>query len=346
MSSSRSQRDKENASNRSAERFIPIFSGVVAAFAAALAPLVSNIKLDYVLFGLAVSAYVGLGSYVWILVRRTRFVDFRIALTGEPRVGKTVFANLLFDLLMGNDHGQLRFTADAKSAISVYQVVRGIDNDQWPPVTSSKSVQHLDGTLEVRRMQVDLEIGDSAGKHWLDLEPSPEYLIGESDYLRWLLSAQALVHVLPVERLLDPGETLKREITQLLLAKRLMDSTQNSRVSILIVISKLDLIDEWTADTDLMRVFSAATASELSTTRQLEESKGVALHEVFSSVEKELQNSFTDISFVYSSTRGLSRPLGHIRSGDVAAWILRHATPDRGSSSSNICTQIVRRVFR
>ena len=108
-------------------------------------------------------------SVLWVAraMLRTRYYDFRIALTGQPGAGKTVFANLLYDRLMNGGDPDYRFTAESRSAIATYQAIRGISQDEWPPSTARGSVLQRDGLLRHRRAVVDLEIGDSAGQRWL-----------------------------------------------------------------------------------------------------------------------------------------------------------------------------------
>jgi Double-GTPase 2 len=285
-------------------------------------------------FGLLAALYIAGVALVMRNILRTRYFRFRMALTGQPAAGKTVFANLLYDQLMNSDHTGYEFTAESKSAIATYQAIRGIAQDEWPPTTTRGTVLQRDGVLRGRRSIIDLEIGDSAGEHWLHLATASTG--DESDYLQWVLSAQALVHVIPANRIFAEGfeAGLRVDIEDLRLAVQLMRNVSHGRhapASILVVFSKVDLIKGWDETDDLLRIFRARDAGSLSTTTQLATSSGVNLGELLLSLERELNAEFRSVEFTYSSTRALQRALGRPRQSDVPDWIARNATFPRAA---------------
>lgn len=187
-----------------------------------------------------------------LMLRATRFAKLRVALTGGPGVGKTVLANLLFDRLMTLTDRSVSFTADSATAISVYQTIRGIDEDEWPANTLDTVVNKYLGKLRFRNppreLVVDLEIGDSAGEHWINLAksargPRPAQT---SSYLEYVISAHAVIHVIASDSLLAPDLTgqLRHDMQDLLVASQLMKATRGSReeFGMLLVVSKADLL--------------------------------------------------------------------------------------------------------
>jgi GTPase SAR1 family protein len=287
--------------------------------------------------GALVAIYVAGMVLVARRLLRTRYYDFRIALTGQPSVGKTVFANLLYDQLMNGNDPDYEFTAESKSAIATHQAIRGITQDEWPPSTARGSVLQRDGVLRHRRVRVDLEIGDSAGQHWLDLSTT-DGDSREADYLQWVLSAHALVHVIPADGIGAEGfvSVLQSDLEDLRLAAQLMRSVARGRympVPILIVISKLDLALVDLVQSDLMRIFSSAEAPTLESTRRLAAVYETDVPELLMALSHELLGDFRSVLFTYASTATVTqlRKIGAPRRPDIAAWVVGGASSHTSS---------------
>lgn len=197
------------------------------------------------ILGIAFLALLYLGGTLLLIrrLRRVRNYKFRLAITGRPSAGKTVFSVLVFDALMNERVPGLEFTASSRSVISVYQAIRNIPANIWPKSTSKGSVSAYEGTIEARRLRVDLEIGDTAGEYWLEL---PDEADRDAGYLEYVLSSHATAHVIPLDGCIaaDGVDHLAREIEDLRLVSRL--KRQIDKVGgagpLLIILSKADLV--------------------------------------------------------------------------------------------------------
>jgi hypothetical protein len=295
--------------------------------------------LPTVLIVLLSGTYVVFGFWFLRRLRQVRYLDFRIAVTGRKAAGKTIFTLLLYDYLMNGRDPRFEFTAESRSAISTYQAIRGIAADQWPARTYTGSVRHYDGTLRLdRRLVVDMEIGDSAGEHWLNLVESSG---DEQDYLQWVLSAQAICHILSVEDLLenDIGARLARDVEDLKLAARLMRSVRGHGRSdrplcpLLIVISKMDLIDDDQLPLDeLMKLHPVESVSSSYFAARLAERGNGEFLSLLERKGEELEHLFGTVNFAFSSVRLVQEAgrLGEPPASDLLHWIcasaLREAT--------------------
>lgn len=311
-----------------------LFSIVVASLQ--LLPLVNfSVSVRTVLIALLTGAYLFIVVLLLRHLQRTRYYDFRIALTGPPAAGKTVFSLLLYDLLMNNKLPGVEFTAESRSAIATYQAIRGLSQGVWPMATLVGAVDQYDGSLQYRRrVVVDLEIGDSAGEYWLDLSQ------GSSDtsaYLEYVLSAQAIVHVISVESVVskEGDALLLSEARDLRLAAGLMKSVKGSNEPLsplLIVISKMDLVGDIEHD-DLMRVFKpdALTASPLYWTEGGRYRERVGLLE---RLAQGLDQHYASVHFLFASVQSVTAPgvLGQKPLDDILHWIGESATKFRGGS--------------
>ena len=333
MSSNRDRRHRPSSSDRYTvlAQVVLVLSSLVAVLATLLprfAP--STGALIDLGIGVLVAVYLVSAVFVARRILRTRYYDFRIALTGQPKAGKTVFANLLYDQLMNGNDPDFEFTAESKSAIATYQAIRGIAQNEWPPSTTQGAVLQHDGALRHRRIVVELEIGDSAGQHWLSLSTAANQ---DPDYTQWVLSAQALVHVIPADRLVAEGvdSTLRADVEDLRLAAQLMRSVSKGKyvpVPILIVISKMDKLRALVVEQELMRIFTGTDADELKSTRSLTELGMLDVGDLLQSLTRELVGDFRSVDFTYSSADVLtrSRTLGAPRRPDVAKWIIANAS--------------------
>ncbi|MDT4945191.1 MAG: Double-GTPase 2, partial [Pseudonocardiales bacterium] len=208
-------------------------AGVIALVVSSLA--VFHASTTAILASIGIATFAGLYFVAFFLflqrARRVRRLGARIALTGPRRVGKTVLCNLLYDRLMDTRDDSIEFTADSKSAIATYQAIRGLADDRWPEVSTTGVARQYRGEARFgRRELVEIEIGDTAGEDWIAF--SREDGSNDDDsYLEWVLSAQALMHVISIEAILgaDRGQLLRRDVQDLKLAARLMRNVQSSR---------------------------------------------------------------------------------------------------------------------
>lgn len=312
-----------------------ITAGVVAVATVLVAVLdrtSSKLPLVYVGIGILVALYIVLTVQFVAFFSRTRHYEVRIALTGKSGAGKTVLANILYDQLMNTASASGGFTAESKSAIAVYQTIRGMANNEWPPSTAEGSVIPYRGTLELgRRVRIDLEIGDSAGQHWMDLTNQDTR---SADYLEYVISADALVHVISMEELASGtgSSSLLQDLEELHLAAQLMRSAKKTRGNLsplLIAISKVDLVcDMRTTADDLLRIMTSGEFESSSIARCLRFTSGTDVVNQVPRIVDRLSTDFTPVNLTASSivsTTGATRLLKPVGS-DLVRWIEELAT--------------------
>lgn len=263
-------------------------------------------------------------------LRRVRRLGARIALTGPRRVGKTVLSNLVFDRLMEARSEAIEFTAESKSAIATYQAIRNIASDQWPEVSTTGVVRQYRGEARFgRREVVEIELGDTAGEDWIAFSREDSTPDADS-YLEWVLSAQAIMHVISTESILssDRDHLLRRDVQDLKLAARLMRNVQSSkRIPLLIVISKIDLVDPPSYE-ELFVIFGQTLgASDLA--RQLSVVAGVNVSRLFDALIADLVRDFDRVSVMFSSKESTHIRLPPLPGIQLLEWIESVAVPIR-----------------
>ena len=267
---------------------------------------------------------------------RVQRVDFRIAITGVPQAGKTVFATILYDVLVDSSTSEVNFTPESQSIIAVYQAIRGITADRWPASTRTGSVFRYEGTIRFgRRLEVDLEIGDSAGEYWIDLEePSGK----NGDYLSYVVSSDAITHVIPVDRLLDAErsdiapdarEFLRRDLRDLKFASNLISSAKRGPAQrpLLVVISKMDLLNNITPAYLRDNLLQTIPVSELASYQFFSSfyfPGRSALKSELANFGEEVQQYFSSVDFVFSSVSAITEKRSpRTVEGGVMDWLRR-----------------------
>lgn len=289
---------------------------------------------------LSVVAGLYVATIFWMLqhLRRTRYLDFRLAMTGQPGSGKTVFSLLLYDRLMNNRDADVTFTAESKSAIATYQAIKGIAADEWPRSTSKGAVLQYDGSLRYgARTVIDLEIGDSAGEYWLEL--TRDGAESENAYLQYVVSAHAIAHMLPVDVLdvrgsskrVELSDMLARDLKDLRLAAQLMRSSRASfsKVPILVIISKVDKVVPNVMTEDLLACYPLGDVVNSKVLKQLSRAFDYDLRETLNEFGAQLASDFSPVTFSFSSVlaAGPTSNPGP-RERDPLMWIFQSATRD------------------
>jgi hypothetical protein len=248
----------------------------------------------FVISAVATGALGAVSGYTIQVANRISIGKLRVAITGGPGAGKTVLAVLLFDRLMSpNDRG-ISFTAESASLISVYQTMRGIDEQKWPASTFGGVVNRYQGKIRFGRARksdvVELELGDSAGENWIDLDTKTDgNLLSQSSYLEYVVSANALVHVLGADELFKGGleGLLQRDLQDLQFVGQLMQTGGKppKQVDLLIVLTKTDLVYSKVVQNDevpdsvitnaeydplLSLIYGASSRSEIFTAAEME----------------------------------------------------------------------------
>ncbi len=320
-----------------------VLASVLAVVVSVLDLTTFSVSAGALALGVFVVAYLAAGVAALRYMTRTRTFDLRVALTGQPRAGKTVMANIVFDTLMsGSD--QFGFTADQKSAISVHQVLRGMAENQWPAKTAPGSVLVYKGLAEFgRRIRVDLEIGDSAGEHWIDLRSEGSEA---AEYLEYVISADALVHVVSAEQLTRDPSLLERDLEDLRIASQLMRSTRRKRGPLgplIIAMSHIDLLAKDSLDTtSLLTLSSPERAKDNSNSQFL---PGAALEDL-EAISQRLTREFASVSITFTSHLAVTGR-GRLRQDsppDIVEWLGSAAIDGPGGERPTLLRLLSRAV--
>ena len=174
-------------------------------------------------------------------LRFSRVSPVTIALAGAPRAGKTVFANVVYQLLMeGYGPNRLTFTAETKSAQAVLHTIRGISEGRWPKATMTGDVFEYKGKLEspkdslITRLvkgksAIDLRIGDSAGETWLEVaeeyrrEGVPNLL--ESSFLTYITESDGIFYFIDAESVNGNAGAVKNSVDDVISCVNLLRAT-------------------------------------------------------------------------------------------------------------------------
>lgn len=224
-----------------------------------------------VLLGSVFLLFSGVFLTVQLQLRTPEEVDVRVALTGGPAAGKTVLVNLIFDRLMRSGNPRIEVTANASTAIAVYQVIRSIDSTVWPARTGADNIYRYLAEIRFSRrpkdLLVDLELGDTAGEHWLELADRSSGS-GKSDhqsYVEYVMASRALIHVVPCDRLnrLSDYPVLDDEVTDLIFLSQLRRGAKaGPRLStLLFTLSKCDLWIDDLSEAEPIRAFLIASVA-------------------------------------------------------------------------------------
>ncbi|MBM7773480.1 hypothetical protein JOD54_003684 [Actinokineospora baliensis] len=257
-----------------------------------------------------------------------RTLSFRVAVTGLPQVGKTVFSVLLLDVLMNERRPGIEFTAESRSAISVYRAIRNIPAGLWPKSTVRGVVSTYSGKIEAKRTVVDLEIGDSAGEHWMELEPNSD---NDPGYLEYVLSAHAVAHVIPLGDLLKPDarERVAADVEDLKLVARLRRQAAGSsaRMPLLIILSKADLVialpELQRPEVGLFQIDEHPAVPALTTV-----GRGYPQAvEILEKVVEQLRTEYASVSFTVTSAPAIveNRLSVGDRGAGLVDWVMRNA---------------------
>lgn len=261
--------------------------------------------------GMAMAAF---GIIFFRELRSVTRSEFRIAMTGIPNAGKTVFSTLFFDTLMNERVPGIQFSGEAKTIISVYQAIRNMPSGRWPRKTESGKVSSYSGEIKVGRRLIDFAVGDVAGEYWLDFDRTDA---DEDPYVEFVISCDAIMHVMPVDVLLGnlsgdypyvPPNYLQSESQDLALVSRLRAKAK-SPIPLVVVISKLDLvlIEEVLAHYHT-ELFKPMTWENLTTGSSLARrlfhearTQGVNIEVDLQSFNNRIKDSFSEVHFVFST---------------------------------------------
>lgn len=303
---------------------------------------------------------------VTLLVRRiqnpvTRTVT--IALAGMPRAGKTVFVNVLYQLLMeGRSPTGLVFTPEAKTARAVFQTVRRLEDGLWPPATTSDGIFRYRGEIEeVRsanrilntlrgRTIYSLELGDSAGELWQQLgvdgrhlesdrnSPTP-YLV-DSTFFEYVASSTALFYFIDVSQFADNSESVRESVEDLLSSVQLIKASRRASggdFPVTLILSKSDAL--LASETEAIYA-TFRYGSDFYVDDEVKRNLGPDFFESLRQVERAisvLSRISDNVGFSLVSAFDAAIEVGIIRA-DFESNFLRKRLPASGESESVIST--------
>jgi hypothetical protein len=192
----------------------------------------------------------------------------RIAVGGAPGSGKTVFVNVLMNVLMEADDSGLRFTPETRTAAAAIQSARRLAINQWPTPTSEQGIYRYSGSLErggssgIREFlglasDVRLELADNAGELWQQLSNQASQsefevemsTLTSSNFFEYLTNAHSLLYFVSAEDILAGPARLRVVVEDAISAFKLVVATRGTSrrgraVRAALVISKADLLSD------------------------------------------------------------------------------------------------------
>lgn len=232
----------------------------------------------------------------------------------------------MFDSLMNERLPAVKFTAESRSVISVFQAIRTLPQNIWPRETGIGKVTFYSGSIQSRRRVVDLEICDSAGEYWLAFDDDK---FRDPDYLEYVVTSNAIAHVIDLPTLVSSDDDSKRnvldDIDDLALASNLKASVHGRLqiVPLLVVLSKADLYFDdkklRSSDSGLLIPFTIAEAFRFT----LASSLPADAFQLLEALETRLSRAYRSIHFVFSSANSVTDSrIATDHSGSLLSWVL------------------------
>jgi Double-GTPase 2 len=206
-----------------------------------------------------------LAASFFILVAGRRAVAVRtipldVALGGSVGVGKTVYANVVSNVLSEGQSELLSFVPETVTAQHVYRVISGLRRDEWPGRTGADHIDRYRGRVELvhqtllarlirGKIEFAVEIADSAGELWDEVgkeEGTASRLI-ESTFFEYVGESTALLYFIDSETLKQSPDEVDDHVDDLLSTLQVLRSIEGRgrdllRKPIAVVVSKADLL--------------------------------------------------------------------------------------------------------
>lgn len=195
----------------------------------------------------------GLVGICYALLVSSRSVQrdtLSIALAGLPEVGKTVYVNMLFAVLMEGKSAELLFTPESRTARAVYQMTRRMRTNQWPSPTATSEVVLYKGTIDLRtdffvklvwgRKVLAVEIADAPGEIWEQSVQETAGLI-DSNYFDYVAASDAVFYFISSEDILANPDRVEESVSEAIETFQLIRSARSKTILVPIV-SKADLL--------------------------------------------------------------------------------------------------------
>jgi DNA helicase HerA-like ATPase len=205
-----------------------------------------------------------LGSLVAVIaILRAEPPKLQIAIAGRPGAGKTVYVNVLLELLMEDRDETFSFEPEVRTARAVKAAILDLGRGKWPRATPVDGVRTYRGSSMLRRRRWVLpssrrriEIGDSAGEYWADLadegrKSKPRSLI-ESTFFDYVADSDFVFYFIDAGAMSRRANVVREAVEDLIATAQILryDSSyvRTRRIRIAVVISKFDLLTRVQAD--------------------------------------------------------------------------------------------------
>ena len=245
----------------------------VSEFVVLLAAIISTVSVIAPALGLeqntlfAVTLPILFGLIFFVVAGRrvlsTRTIPTRIAIGGSPGAGKTVYTNVVAGRLGESESSILRFTPEARTAQQIYTTISDLRRKRWPPSTGRDEIDRYRGKVELLnrpfysrlaqgRIEIDLELGDSAGQLWDEVADAdrrePSRLI-ESTFFEYVGESSALLYFIAADTLQNDPTAVADHVDDLLSTLQVLRSIEvggrpQLTKPIGVIISKADLLTD------------------------------------------------------------------------------------------------------
>jgi GTPase SAR1 family protein len=178
----------------------------------------------------------------------------RIGLVGLPGSGKTVYLSVLFHEIQAREDDAISFQPyGAETVEAVTRNINSLTRGEWLPSTDRGSVfpfranARVAGGFLPRRYTV--EIGDYAGEHMKELDPTTEEWLHRTKYFEYLTGADVLLLAIDGERLVRDEPSRSEQMLnhiiasfQVLLDAKGLQPGRRTEMPVAILVLKADLI--------------------------------------------------------------------------------------------------------
>jgi len=208
-------------------------------------------------FGIGATFAVFLG-YVYRLLEANP-ATFKLSILGFPYAGKTVYLTLLFNQLISTKQEDIQFAPYGQETIE--QVLRDLNtlsSGIWLPPTQPGTVFYYRANAVIGGQRIPfltqrfkLEIGDYAGEHIDEFDPSSELWLHKSDYFNDVVNSDGILLALDVDYLISRQITEIGKLQnvfiaaiQVLAEKKGIDVSKKLKTPVALLFLKTDLIFE------------------------------------------------------------------------------------------------------
>jgi hypothetical protein len=238
-------------------RSVTILAAVIS-FAAAMGAMIDIISPTnrWVMMTMTFAFAIMISTFLSFFLRTLQKnpTPLRIGLVGLPGSGKTVYLSVLFHEIQAREDDGMSFQPYGVETVEeVTKNINTLTRGQWLPSTEPGAVfpfranARVAGGLLPRRYTV--EIGDYAGEHMKELDPTADEWLHRTKYFEYLSGADILLLAVDGERLVrdEPAKSeqmLNHIIAsfQVLLDAKGLQPGRRTEMPVAVLVLKADLI--------------------------------------------------------------------------------------------------------